>query len=79
MPLLRLMSLLRLMHGLPGMARVGVSSSLLAVISVIAAILFGCNRLTTVVQRRKSSSYGSSLAELVSTGKLLQERDGYVQ
>jgi hypothetical protein len=61
------------------MARVGVSSFLLAVISVIAVILFGCNRLASVVQKRKPSSYGSSLVELVSTGLLLKERAGYAQ
>jgi hypothetical protein len=47
--------------------------------SVIAVILFGCNRLNSVVQKTKSSSYGPSLVELVSTRLLLKERAGYVQ
>jgi hypothetical protein len=56
------------MHELPSIARVGASSFLLAVISVIAVILFGSKRLTSVMQKRKSISYGSSLVELVPTG-----------
>jgi hypothetical protein len=59
---------LRLMHELPNVARAGVSSLLPAVISVIAVILLYPVAIDSpVVQKRKSSSYGLSFVELVST------------